>query len=54
MMMAERAKAYVMPLQGSHPSRVQHPEVTVDANKAADRATENSKSPEALRRGLWR
>jgi len=40
MMMAERAKAHITHVKGSHPSMIEHPEATVDAILAADRATE--------------
>lgn len=40
MMMAERAKAHLTHVKGSHPSMIEHPEATVDAILAADRATE--------------
>jgi pimeloyl-ACP methyl ester carboxylesterase len=40
MMMAQRAKAHITHVQGSHPSMIQHPEATVSAIMAADRATE--------------
>jgi pimeloyl-ACP methyl ester carboxylesterase len=40
MMMAQRAKAHITHVKGSHPSMIEHPEATVDAILAADRATE--------------
>jgi pimeloyl-ACP methyl ester carboxylesterase len=39
-MMAERAKAHITHVKGSHPSMIEHPEATIDAILAADRATE--------------
>lgn len=42
MIMAQRAKAHITHVQGSHPSMIQHPEATVAAIIAADRATEAS------------
>jgi pimeloyl-ACP methyl ester carboxylesterase len=40
MMMAQRAKARITHVKGSHPSMIQHPEATVSAIIAADKATE--------------
>jgi pimeloyl-ACP methyl ester carboxylesterase len=40
MKMAERAKAHVTHVKGSHPSMVEHPDATVAAIVAADKATE--------------
>jgi pimeloyl-ACP methyl ester carboxylesterase len=39
MMMAERAKAHITHVKGSHPSMIQHPEATLAAIAAADEAT---------------
>jgi hypothetical protein len=39
-MMAERAKARITHVKGSHPSMIQHPEAAVSAIMAADKATE--------------
>lgn len=38
--MAERAKAHITHVKGSHPSMIEHPEATLAAIMAADRATE--------------
>ncbi len=40
--MAERAKAHITHVKGSHPSMIEHPEATVSAILAADKATEAS------------
>ena len=42
--MAERAKAHISHVNGSHPSMIVHPEATVDAIMAAIHATETSMS----------
>jgi len=44
LMMAQRAKAQITHVDGSHPSMIQHPEATVDAILAATHATEMSVS----------
>jgi pimeloyl-ACP methyl ester carboxylesterase len=44
LMMAQRAKAHITHVGGSHPSMIQHPEATVDAIIAATHATEMSVS----------
>ena len=41
--MAERAKAHISHVKGSHPSMIEHPEATVAAILAADKATEATK-----------
>ena len=38
--MAERAKAHITHVTGSHPSMIEHPEATVAAIMAADKATQ--------------
>jgi hypothetical protein len=43
-MMAERAKARISHVNGSHPSMIQHPEATVAAIKAAAEETSGSVS----------
>ena len=40
LMMAQRAKAQITHVDGSHPSMIQHPEATVNAIMAASHATE--------------
>jgi pimeloyl-ACP methyl ester carboxylesterase len=40
MKMAERAKSHISHVNGSHPSMIEHPEATVAAILAADKATE--------------
>jgi hypothetical protein len=42
MMMAQRAKAHITHVKGSHPSMIQHPEATVAAVLAAAAATQTS------------
>ena len=42
MMMAQRAKAHITHVEGSHPSMIQHPEAAVAAIVAADEATRSS------------
>jgi pimeloyl-ACP methyl ester carboxylesterase len=42
MMMAQRAKAHITHVKGSHPSMIQHPEATVAAIIAASAATQTS------------
>jgi pimeloyl-ACP methyl ester carboxylesterase len=42
MMMAQRAKAHITHVKGSHPSMIQHPEATVAAILAAAAATQTS------------
>jgi pimeloyl-ACP methyl ester carboxylesterase len=44
LMMAQRAKAHITHVPGSHPSMIQHPEATVDAITAAIRETATSVS----------
>jgi len=44
LMMAQRAKAQITHVQGSHPSMIQHPEATVDAIMAAIHTTQLSAS----------
>jgi pimeloyl-ACP methyl ester carboxylesterase len=44
LMMAQRAKAHITHVQGSHPSMIQHPEATVDAITAAIHGTVTSAS----------
>jgi pimeloyl-ACP methyl ester carboxylesterase len=44
LMMAQRAKAHISHVSGSHPSMIQHPEATVAAVTAAVHATELSAS----------
>jgi pimeloyl-ACP methyl ester carboxylesterase len=44
LMMAQRAKAHISHVSGSHPSMIQHPEATVHAITAAVNATELSAS----------
>ena len=44
-MMAERAKAHITHVNGSHPSMIQHPEATVAAIMAALEATAKVREP---------